>query len=279
MREHIEKHLPLVIRRQLDIRRDRRSLNSLSRRHVSLDMLRRASDFSFSFLEDPAIEKEWGRAEERFLPFAIPDGTGGVNPGDRRALFYLLRYLKARRVLEVGTHIGASTVHIAEALSLLRSEGEEVHLDTVDFRDVNDPDTKPWFHFSSERPPRDYISDLACLDIVDFHACPATDFLPAGGDNYDLIFLDGSHAASSVYQEVPLALERLNPGGLILLHDYFPALKPLWKKSKVIPGPCLATDRLIDEGASFQALPFGELPWPTKLGGRTTSLAILVRLA
>ena len=32
----------------------------------------------------------------------------------------------------------------------------------------------------------------------------------------------------TVYREVPLALGLLKPGGIILLHDFYPGARPLW---------------------------------------------------
>jgi predicted O-methyltransferase YrrM len=102
-------------------------------------------------------------------------------------------------------------------------------------------------------------------------------YLASSSERYDLIFLDGDHAPSAVYSEIPAALSMLRSGGVILLHDYFPALEPLWPDGKVIQGPWLAVERLRSEGAKIKAIPLGELPWPTKLGSRKTSLALLVR--
>jgi len=79
-----------------------------------------------------------------------------------------------------------------------------------------------------------------------------------------------------VYREIPVALRLLNPGGVILLHDYFPDVKPLWSNGVVIRGPFAATERLKAEGARIEVLPLSELPWPTKLGSSVTSLALLV---
>ena len=92
-----------------------------------------------------------------------------------------------------------------------------------------------------------------------------------------MIFLDGLHDADMVYREVPLAVKLLNPGGLILLHDFFPNLKPLWSDGKVVPGPWLAIERLRSEGVPIRAQPLGKLPWPTKLGSNVTSLSYLLR--
>ena len=94
---------------------------------------------------------------------------------------------------------------------------------------------------------------------------------------FDFIFLDGDHTAKTVYQEIPAALRLLNQNGVILLHDYFPNLKALWPNGSVIPGPFLATERLVKEGANLVVLPLGELPWPTKLQSNVTTLALLLR--
>ncbi len=38
-----------------------------------------------------------------------------LNSGDQRLIYSLCKYLRPRRILEVGTHIGASSIHIALA--------------------------------------------------------------------------------------------------------------------------------------------------------------------
>jgi hypothetical protein len=80
-----------------------------------------------------------------------------------------------------------------------------------------------------------------------------------------------------VAAEIPLAVPRLNPGGFILLHDFFPGLRPLWPDGKVIDGPQLAVQQLQRAGWPLDVLPLGDLPWPTKLGTSKTSLALLGR--
>ena len=94
---------------------------------------------------------------------------------------------------------------------------------------------------------------------------------------FGIIFLDGDHRASTVYKEIPFALKCLDDGGVIILHDYFPNLEPLWKNQMPIAGPFLAIQRFINEGIGFNILPFGELPWSTKFGSHLTSLAILAK--
>ena len=228
----------------------------------------------------PDILREWQR-KEPYLKQACPieDGrTGGVNPGDRRAVWYLVYGLGARSVLEIGTHVGASTLHIAAALQKHRSSSSvRPQLVTVDIQDVNSEVSGYWKQFGLSASPRDMIRSIECGDFVRFAAQPSLDFLDNCTDTFDLIFLDGDHAASTVYQEIPRALKALNENGVLLLHDYFPHNRPLWTNGSFVPGPYVATARLQGEGVPIEVIPLGDLPWPTKEGSRTTSLAVVTR--
>ncbi len=223
-------------------------------------------------LADPALDAEWPAVAAELERFAITTSAGGVNPGDRRALYYLIRGFRPARVLEVGTHIGASTVHIAAALRANAGGA----LTTVDITDVNDPATRPWEHYGSRLAPAEMMSRMGMGGAVRFVTSPSIAFLETAPERFDLIFLDGDHSAATVYRELPAALRRLAPGGLILLHDYFPDGCPLWTGDAVIAGPWLGVERLRQEGARLQVLPLGELRWPTKLGRSVTSLAVVV---
>jgi len=228
---------------------------------------------------EPAMG-EWPAVESELAGLAITAQAGGVNPGDRRALYALIRTFRPARVLEIGTHIGASTAHLAVALRANAADsGAPVDLTTVDITDVNDPVSRPWAAFGSTYAPVEMMRRLGVSDGVRFVVRPSLDFLRESTGSYDFIFLDGDHQAATVYRELPAALRRLSPGGLILLHDYFPGGRPLWPGDPVIPGPWLGGERLRREGAPLRILPLGDLPWPTKLGRSVTSLAIVTRAA
>jgi hypothetical protein len=118
---------------------------------------------------------------------------------------------------------------------------------------------------------------LNCEDVVTFVTENSLTFFDRCEDKFDFVFLDGDHSAATVYQELPRALKILNQNGVILLHDYFPNNRPLWNNGSLIAGPYLGTRRLQNEGLPIKIVPLGALPWPTKLGSRVTSLAIVTR--
>jgi predicted O-methyltransferase YrrM len=220
----------------------------------------------------PQISKwpEWPEAARH--ADRLGDAGGAVNLGDRQAIYSLTRALNPRSVLEIGTHLGGSTVMFALAL---RHAGRGGRLTTVDIVDVNGP--KGAWVGCGTRAPKQLIADAGCDDSTTFVTSTSVAFMTNCNQKFDLIFLDGNHEAQVVYQEVPLALELLADGGVILMHDVYPNLKPLWSDGAVIPGPVLAIERFRREGTSIGLRPLGSLPWPTKLGSTVTSLALLVR--
>ena len=236
--------------------------------------LRRAADLPR--LEDARVDRAWASARAEIAAFTLPDGTGGMNPGDRRAVYYLAALLRPSSVLEVGTHIGASTVHLCAAMRE-HSPSPNRRLLCVDVRDVNDPGSRPWREYGASHSPRETTARLGCAGFVQFVARPSLEVLREAGETFDLVVLDGDHSARAVYLEVAAALRLVAPGGVILLHDYFPDLRPLWRNGAVIPGPWLAMQRLRAEGLDALVHPLGALPWPTKDGSSITSLAVLLR--
>jgi predicted O-methyltransferase YrrM len=224
-----------------------------------------------------SIAAEWEAISPTLDQFTIPDGTGGVNPGDRRAIYYLTRHLKPKNVLEIGTHIGASTLYLAGALE------ENATLTSVDIIDVNGQEgltrvEKGLTRSGTPLSPLEMLQSAGWNQRVQFVKSSSLDYLSRTKNFLDFVFLDGDHSKSTVSAEIPLVLKRLNPGGIILLHDYFPENKPLWKDywGGVIEGPYLAVEKLRNQGYPIRAIPLGELPWPTTLNSNITSLALVL---
>jgi predicted O-methyltransferase YrrM len=249
-------------------RQDRLTFDSsklLPRSQIDIAAIMNDRAIGDAFAEDSvSIHKLYGGHE-------IP---GGVNPGDRRALYHLIAHFKPKRILEVGTHVGASTLHIAGALKRFVDGGA---LTTADIVDVNGPQGA-WKSLGLPFSPSGFLSGLGLGEIVTFVNKPALEAL-ATDARYDLIFLDGDHRPQAVYCEIAAALKILNPNGLILLHDFYPGGKPLTSDGYAIDGPSIAADRIGREAADLAFLPLGNLPWETKSGDKATSLALVARRA
>lgn len=251
-----------------------RSLDRQPALRFDVANLRRRSEIDLaSIMNDvdvhAAFADDYKRISEIYRASEI---LGGVNPGDRRALYSLVAHFRPLRILEIGTHVGASTIYIASALRRFVKDGR---LTTADIVDVNGPKAA-WRAVQLGAPPASFIAKLGLQQITTFVTSPAAKALQSSM-RYDLIFLDGDHSARAVYQEVAAALQCLSPSGLILLHDFYPGGRPITPDGSVISGPARAADRIAREYREIVFLPLGNLPWETKGGGTATSLALVAR--
>jgi predicted O-methyltransferase YrrM len=213
------------------------------------------------------LENDYFETTKNKIPFEIPDLTGGVCGTDREIISNLIKKIKPKKVLEIGTHIGSSTVSIALALSSINENGT---LKTVDIIDVNDELDKPWKKFKAKNSPLNNLRLLKIDKFVEFIVKNSSKFLQENLSKYDLIFLDGSHRADHVYKEVSLALNSLNPNGIILLHDYYPASNP-------IPGPSEAFKRINKENNQIGIYQLTNLDLVQSSMKISSSLAILIK--
>jgi len=218
---------------------------------------------------DPA-DTPWS---DRLAQVSFSLETGTIRPGEQRAVCALVRSLRPRRVLEIGTYLGASTAAIAIGLESI--DGGEVV--TVDVRDVNDTASRPWEGDGGEESPAALLSRLGLRDLVTFHARRSLDYLREEGGEFDLVFLDGDHEAATVYQEVALASCRLRPGGFLLLHDYFPKGTPIGAIQNFMRGPYWAMERAMREAPDLVVRSLSPLPWPAGLETHATTLALVGR--
>lgn len=211
-----------------------------------------------------ASDDVWAEVERRSEDAGFAQNPWAVSTEDRRALAGLGRYLAPRAVLEIGTHIGSSTLAWAAALS---DTGGKIT--TVDIIDVNDPVRRIWKQFNARQPPAETVRGLAPVEFV---VSDSIAYLHSSRARYDVIFIDGDHTATRVYRELALALAHLNDGGVVVLHDYYPSGRPLSTSRSLEVGPYLAVRRLVSNGLRIRVLPLGELPW----GRAMTCLALVL---
>jgi predicted O-methyltransferase YrrM len=270
------------LKRRLKSVRETLALKAISSIPCKTEVLRPLTDKAAAEIFDRVeIRQEWAEAEDALTRLCqIEDGkTDGVNPGDRRALWYLIKGFRPRSVLEIGTHVGASTLYMAAALqSNARTEPSSTpRLVTVDVEDVNNEVAGYWKRYALQASPKTMLRSMGCEAVVRFVTGNSLTYLDGSKERYDFIFLDGDHSATTVYQEIPRALNLLTRAGLIVLHDYFPKNRPLWSNGSIVLGPYIAVTRLRRECAAMKVIPLGNLPWDTKLNSRTTSLALVTR--
>jgi predicted O-methyltransferase YrrM len=140
--------------------------------------------------------------DRSLVPGAHPyDIRGWLTPEEGKALAELAR---GKRVLEIGSYCGLSTVCIA------RTAQSVTAMDYFDGRGTDElKDTYP-----------DLMASLKRHGVEDkVTTChPDSDKLPL--QEYDLVFIDGAHDYKSVKADIEKAERVLAAGGLIVFHDY-----------------------------------------------------------
>jgi predicted O-methyltransferase YrrM len=273
MKSAIKKLLPQPMMNKARDLRDFVQLSGINKREFDTQNLATDLDLE-ALLNDQDMHAQWDKDHADILQILDnEDKAGGVNPGDRRAIYMLIAGLKPQNVLEVGTHIGASTLYITRALMAAGGEG---HVTSVDIYDVNGADAA-WKGIGLSGSPIDNVKALGGEGRAEFMANGAQVYMSSTSKTFDFIFLDGDHAATSVYNELSCALKILKPSGVILLHDYYPNAKPLFPDGNIITGPFRAMKRAISEDKNIVVKSLGALPWETKQGSKMTSLALVLK--
>ena len=155
------------------------------------------------------------------VPGAFPTEIDGwLKPEEGKALAKLAA---GKRVLEIGSYCGLSTVCLARTAQ---------HVTAVDYFDgratPNEGDTFPRF-----------VANIRRYGLVDKVTTHHPD-LPIEGE-FDFVFIDGAHDAESVKADIAKALDVLAPDGLIAFHDY----------DTTDPGVVAAVNEFIERGATL----------------------------
>jgi len=140
---------------------------------------------------DPLLQEMERQGEADGVPIVMKDG--GL------ALGVLARAVGARRVVECGTAIGVSTLHLARAVG----EGGEVITFDVD------PDR--------QATARAYLERAGVADRVDLRLQPALDGLRGVEGPFDLAFIDAIKSEYAGYVE--LVLPKLRVGGMLVIDN------------------------------------------------------------
>jgi len=90
----------------------------------------------------------------------------------------------------------------------LKRNGDDGRLVTVDIADVNDSPNAYWKRYGLRLSPRDAIKSIG-QEFVEFRTMSSLDYFNKNNSKFDFVFLDGDHAATTVYREIPAALQAL----------------------------------------------------------------------
>lgn len=113
-----------------------------------------------------------------------------------RLLKFIVKMIRPKRILEIGTFTGYSALCMAEGLD----EGSKIM--TFEVEDELEDFTRRWIDGSEHASKVEFIIGDA-LEIV-----------PGMGERFDMVFMDGNKREYIKYYE--LAMEYLNDGGWIL---------------------------------------------------------------
>lgn len=113
-----------------------------------------------------------------------------------RLLSMIVSMMNARRVLELGTYVGYSSICMAEGLP---ADGK---ITTIDIDD------------EIEDIARGYIARSPHADKIEFLICDALEYLKTCNEQFDLVFIDANKRHYIAYFEA--VFDKVRPGGIIL---------------------------------------------------------------
>jgi caffeoyl-CoA O-methyltransferase len=110
-------------------------------------------------------------------------------------LSMLVKMIRPRRILEIGTFTGYSAICMAKAMD------NQSHLDTIEINDELETFT------------RSFIERAGLNEKISLHIGNAIDILPTLKESYDLVFIDGNKAEYLDYYH--LVFDKIPSGGFI----------------------------------------------------------------
>ena len=164
------------------------------------------------------------------LPIDINKVKGFLDPLEGEALYsYAKKYTKEGDALEIGSYCGKSAVYIGSAVkennqklySIDHHKGSEEQQPGEEFFDAdllnkegNGIDTLPYF--------LNTINSSKLKKIVIPVISSSEEAYQDLKINFSMIFIDGGHSEEAAQNDYRLWSRRLNPGGLLAIHDVFP---------------------------------------------------------
>lgn len=152
----------------------------------------------------------------KIFPFSRIDGN--LSCYELIVLASLIQELKPKRLLEIGTFNGLTTLHMAinapeeaiiDTLDLLQIDPKTPYLDPEDIKYIESKEKSKKKYIHNPQKIKEHYGNSLYYPFVSF-------------DNPDFIFIDGSHSYPMVKNDTEKSLNILKKGGVILWHDYTP---------------------------------------------------------
>lgn len=167
-----------------------------------------------------ALAGHWSSAEKLMQSLGERAVFRAMSIGTRRILFQAIRAMGARSVLDIGTYTGTSALAFALAV------GPGGRVVTVDVVDAN-ADDGYWSVDGRPQRPSELMVKAGVSDWVEFVTADANDYLRSTDERFDFICIDSAKSEDDTYEQLPLVMDRLNPGGLVFMDDVFADGKPM----------------------------------------------------
>lgn len=139
-------------------------------------------------------------------------------------------------IIEVGSFLGISAMHMASLLKRLGLNSVVICIDTwlAERQLWSRPEIRAALLFQHGRPNVYYsfLANIIDAELTDYivpmpmHSLGAARYLQDLGIDASLIYIDGNHEAGEVYADLMAYWDRLRPGGIMLIDDYIPSKKP-----------------------------------------------------
>lgn len=140
-------------------------------------------------------------------------------------------------IIEVGSFIGMSAVHMAGLLKRVGLDSAVLCIDTwlAERQLWSRPEIRgPGLRFEHGRPQVYYsflatVIDAGLTDYIvpmPMDSRSAARYLQDLQIDASLIYIDGNHEGGDVYADLTAYWERLRPNGIMLIDDYVPSKKP-----------------------------------------------------
>lgn len=193
------------------------------------------------------LTREWEEAFKAIEQVDAVDEPCCMWEVTRQLLFKTVRAAGMRRVLDIGTYIGFSTLTFALAV------GPAGKVVSVDIRPQN-TDEGWWKEIGRTLSPLNMLCKLEIENRVEFVTMDSREYLRTTEEKFDFICIDGWHEHDCVYDEIRMALACLSFGGLIFLDDVQPLGYVPRPDHDTIHGPASALQRHMAEGLKVKAV-------------------------